>query len=83
MWLVGDGHMDKIVKEIIKREADRIKRKIMGDNDKYVSMLYGEPLDMDDMDSMIVATWCVCSQEMSNAHQRDMDFVFGTKKDNG
>ena len=58
--------MDDLTKEQIAGEAQQIRRDIKG------GMLYGWPVDMDNIDMLLVAAWCAGRQYENNYHQEQL-----------
>lgn len=68
--------MSEYAKTIIKAEADRIRQELIAPG--HVGMLYGEPIDMNDPDAVLVAAvWKAKHEEMLKS-ARSMDAFFGT-----
>jgi hypothetical protein len=69
----GNG-MSESVKRLIESYAKDIKEKI--NKPGTVSLLFGEPIDMDDPDAVLVAAVCMTQQEERNKQKKEREFLF-------
>lgn len=70
--------MDNYTRNLISVMAKRIKDDLKS-KDGTVSILYGEPLDLDDPDSVLVAAVCKIEAEMRQENLENLK-IFMTKQ---